>query len=138
VKRSVPLPVLEGFDAPTPTQTCERRMTTTVATQALQLLNDEFSNEQAQYMAARIIHEAGDDVGRQVERAYWLALSHAPTDHQRRHGAEFIDQQIQLETAVPINRAEHSQGQSPASVRRRALADLCHVLLNSNEFVYVN
>ena len=80
VKRSVLVPMLEGFDAPTATQTCERRMTTTVATQALQLLNDDFSNEQAQFMAARVIHEAGDDLNRQVDRAYWLALLRPPTE----------------------------------------------------------
>ena len=77
VKRSLLLPMMEGFDAPSPTQTCERRMTTTVSTQALVLLNDDFSNQQAEAMAGRVIREVGDDVNRQVERAYWLALFQA-------------------------------------------------------------
>ena len=85
VKRSVLLPMLEGFDAPSATQTCERRMTTTVATQALQLLNDEFSNEQAQAMAARVIHEVGDDVNRQVERAIgWRCSGRRPRSKRAR------------------------------------------------------
>ncbi len=89
-------------------------------------------------MAARIIHEAGDDTGRQVERAYWLTLSRAPTDHERRQGAEFVAQQVQIEAAAPADRSEHSGAATPSSLSRRALADFCHVLFNSNEFVYVN
>ena len=58
-------------------------MTTTVSTQALVLLNDDFSNRQAESMAGRVIREVGDDVSRQVERAYWLALSRPPTEEQR-------------------------------------------------------
>jgi hypothetical protein len=137
VKRSLPVPMLEGFDAPAATQTCERRMTTVVATQALQLLNDDFSNQQAQYMAARVIQDVGDDVGRQVEHAYWLAFSHPPTDSQRRQAVQFVTQQIQYAGQTSID--EH-KADIPAQqlVQVRALADLCHVLFNANEFVYVN
>ena len=140
VKRSVPLPMMEGFDAPTTTQTCERRMTTTVATQALQLLNDDFSNEQAQYMAARVIHEAGDDVNRQIERAYWLAFSRPPTISSDSRRFNSSSKRLKLEQAAVENRAERSRAEakSPTAVRRSALADFCHVLFNSNEFVYVN
>jgi mono/diheme cytochrome c family protein len=138
VKRSVPLPMMEGFDAPATTQTCERRMTTTVATQALQLLNDDFSNEQAQSMAARVIHDAGDDVNRQIERAYWLTFSRPPTIAERQQAVQFIEQETQTEQAAVENRKSSAEAKSPTAVRRRALADFCHVLFNSNEFVYVN
>ncbi len=82
---------------PSATQSCERRTTTTVATQALQLLNDEFTNEQAEDMAARVIRETGDSVSRQVERVYWLALSRQPTDAERRTAAEFVDERFDSE-----------------------------------------
>ncbi|HEY2880865.1 MAG TPA: PSD1 and planctomycete cytochrome C domain-containing protein [Pirellulales bacterium] len=151
VKRSVLLPMLEGFDAPTATQTCERRMTTTVATQALQLLNDAFSNEQAGYTAARIAKEVGGDLERQVDRAYWLTLCRPPTDVQRRQGVDFLVNRMEAQrqaagdaakgsTATTAARAANpaTRADLEAKANLRALADLCHVLFNSNEFVYLN
>lgn len=138
VKRSMMVPMLEGFDAPSSTQTCERRLTTTVSTQALVLLNDEFSNRQAEAMAARVIGEVGDDLNRQVERAYWLALSRPPTEDQRRMGARFVEQRFQAGRRQVLDQRVNMETNIQAELRRRALADLCHVLFNSNEFVYVN
>ncbi|HEY2827302.1 MAG TPA: PSD1 and planctomycete cytochrome C domain-containing protein [Pirellulales bacterium] len=137
VKRSLPVPMLEGFDAPTATQTCERRMTTVVATQALQLLNDDFSNRQAEYMATRVIHDAGEDISHEVERAYWLTFSRPPNDSQRRQAAEFVNNQMESARQALLN--EHKrEGVTPSQIKIRALADLCHVLFNADEFVYLN
>ncbi len=138
VKRSVLVPMLEGFDAPTATQTCERRMTTTVATQALQLLNDNFCNEQASYMAARVMREVGDDVERQVDRAYWLAFARAPTEDQHRQAAEFVAAQFQAGRQRMLEQHISFDAKAQSLIRQQALADLCHVLFNTNEFVYVN
>jgi hypothetical protein len=126
VKRSIPFPLLEGFDTPSSTQSCERRIPTTVAPQALLLLNDEFSNEQAAAMAARVRHEAGPPPEKQVERAYWLALSRPPTDAQRHVGVTFLHLQQEFH--------RKSGGSDPAQA---ALTDLCQVLFNANEFVYL-
>ncbi len=138
VKRSLMVPMLEGFDAPSSTQTCERRMTTTVSTQALVLMNDEFSNHQAEAMAARVISEVGDDASRQVERAYWLALSRPPTEDQRRTAMRFVEQRFQAGRRQLVDQRVSTDANTYDQLRRRALADLCHVLFNSNEFVYVN
>jgi Protein of unknown function (DUF1553) len=108
-----------------------------VATQALQLLNDDFSNRQAQLMAARVIHEVGADVNREVERAYWLAFSRPPTDNQRRQAAQFLNQQLESGRQA-VSEANQANAPGPDPVKVRALADLCHVLFNANEFVYVN
>src|SRR5262249_27423550 len=137
VKRSLPMPMLEGFDEPTATQTCERRMTTVVATQALQLLNDDFSNVQATDMATRVVHDVGDDVNQEVERAYGLAFQRPPTDSQRKQGAQFIKQQIEATRRAVMD--EHKATMpNQDQIKIRALADLCHVLFNANEFVYLN
>ncbi len=138
VKRSLMVPMLEGFDAPSSTQTCERRMTTTVSTQALVLMNDEFSNYQAEAMAARVTSEVGDDASRQVERAYWLALSRPPTEDQRRTAMRFVEQRFQAGRRQLVDQRVSTDANTYDELRRRALADLCHVLFNSNEFVYVN
>jgi hypothetical protein len=127
LKRSVPFPLLEGFDAPGSAQSCARRIPTTVAPQALLLLNDAFSNEQAEAMAARVLREVGPVPARQVERAYWLALSRAPTATERQLGVTFLRGQRQRHREAGL-----------AGPGRAALTDLCQVLFNTNEFVYVD
>lgn len=58
VRRTQPLAMLTSFDAPVMEVNCERRESSTVATQALMLMNSEFILKQAQLMAERVRHEA--------------------------------------------------------------------------------
>jgi len=55
------------FDAPTTTDSCALCAESVVPTQALVLMNDEFVEEQAGYLARRVLAEAGDDLPRAVE-----------------------------------------------------------------------
>ncbi|MBM82506.1 MAG: hypothetical protein CMJ78_18235 [Planctomycetaceae bacterium] len=127
VRRSVLMPMLEAFDSPTTTQSCERRLTTTVATQALQLMNDAFTNEQATIMARRVANLVGSDFDKQIEQIYWRSLSRKPTTDEQNDSREFLEQQ----------RSYHGKRNSKqAGVL--ALTDLCHVMFNLNEFVYVD
>jgi cytochrome c553 len=71
VKRSVLLPWMETFDAPAPSASCGRRAVTTVAPQALALLNDPFVRDAARGLAGR----AGGDPA----RAWRLALGREPS-----------------------------------------------------------
>ena len=112
IKRSTLLPMLESFDAPNATQSCERRTTTTVATQALQLLNDEFTNEQAEDMAARVIRETGDGVTRQVERSV-LARPFAPADRRRApHGRRIRRRTLRQRAQATARQAHQPDDQS--------------------------
>jgi hypothetical protein len=138
VKRSLPVPMLEGFDAPNATQSCERRQATTVATQALQLMNDEFTNDQAAHLADRVITDAGEDVNRQVERVYWLTLSRAPTKSQRQAAADFVEQRFRSSMKSLLDRHINTDQRTQDLLRRKALTDFCHVMFNANEFVYVD
>jgi hypothetical protein len=79
--------------------------------QALNLLNSRFSLEAAEALAARSVREAGEDVDRQVERAWQLALGRRPTAEE-------------LADSVPV-------------VREHGLAPLCRALFNSNEFLFL-
>lgn len=138
IKRSVLMPMLEVFDAPTATETCDRRLTTTVATQSLQMLNDPFINRQAAEMARRVLGEvAEDDLAAQAKRVYDLALSRSPTESQLHAATEFLKSQQDMhrrqftEPAAAID-----ANQREALIRARALADLCHVMFNASEFIY--
>ena len=114
-KRCVPLPFLQVFDLPDTSFSCARRDVTTVAPQALNLLNSDFSQRAAKALATRVATEAGDDAGKQIERAVWLALGRGPTATERQQASAFL--------------AKHG---------KLALPEFCRALLNVNEFVYVD
>ncbi len=120
-KRSLLLPLMTTFDFADTTQPVVQRSISTVAPQALALLNNDFVHQQSRAFAARLHQEAGDDGTKQIERAWWLALSRAPTARER---------------AAALAHLEAQQAASDA--RAAALESLCHVLLNTNEFIYVD
>ncbi len=107
------------FDAANPDASTEKRTVSTVAPQALLLLNHDFVLAQAEHLADRLAREASGDDTRRIERAYSLLFS-------RPARAAEIEICRQLLARAGRNGA------------RAAWADLAHVLLCSNEFVYLD
>jgi hypothetical protein len=133
VKRVLAVPELELLDAPDTTCSCEQRPVSTTAPQALTLLNGAFMRQQARQFAARLVREAGPDVAAQVRRAFELALSRPVRPKELNLGLAFLkaqEQQILADAAGEKGRL--------VNARRQALEGLCLVLLNTNEFVYLN
>ena len=116
VKRSIRFPMMETFDAPDPTASCGRRVPTTVAVQALTLLNNPSIRGAARDFAASIHSRVEGDARTKVESAFRRSLGRPPTESETQRSVEFL---------------ATSEGDNP-------LADLCHALLMSNEFVYVD
>ena len=110
-RRSLGFPFFDTFDLPDQNQTAAARNVSTVATQALTLMNNEFVLNQAELFAKRLENEAPNDVDRQIELAYRIALSRSPS----------VD-----EAAVAKD-----------LVVDRSLSDLTNVILNLNEFLYL-
>ena len=125
-RRSVRLPMLEAFDAPTTTESCAHRQTTIVPTQALQLMNDAFTNEQAAHMADSVVQSVGNDVSLQVDEVFWRTLARKPSDSEKDDCVGFILEQRSYHASRGVN------------ANRKALADLCHVMYSLNEFVYLD
>lgn len=123
-KRARKSPMFEVFDQPDGMVTCDRRNSTTVPTQALTLLNDEFVLVQARHFATRVRGIAGDDPSLQVKTAYRIALSRDPSEAELSRTVAFIHEQ----------RSHHAAKSDPVLA---ALTGLTHVLLNLNEFLYV-
>ncbi len=73
VRRSLPLAVLDTFDAPAMEPNCEVRTASTVAPQALMLMNSNFTIGLARHFATRIKKEAGEVPAQQVRHAWSLA-----------------------------------------------------------------
>jgi hypothetical protein len=110
-KRGLVFPLFEVFDLPDQNTSCGRRNVSTVPTQALTLLNDEFVLRQAKLFADRVREASPNNTAKQVDAAYRIALSRAPRTEEAELATEFL--------------------------RTRSLADFTHVLLNLNEFLYV-
>ena len=66
VKRSMQMPILINHDMADTDSTCPVRFSTTVPTQALNMLNGKFMNDSAKAFAERIRKEAGDDPSKQI------------------------------------------------------------------------
>jgi hypothetical protein len=107
------------FDAANPDSSTERRVTSMVAPQALLLLNHPWLQEQAKHLAERLIRESPDEDSSRIERAYQLLFGRRPTD------AELAVAQAIVTGGDPI-------------VPNGGWIDLTHVLLCSNEFIYVD
>jgi uncharacterized protein DUF1553/uncharacterized protein DUF1549/cytochrome c/3-keto-disaccharide hydrolase len=91
VKRTLGVPLLESFDAASPDTPTARRNVTTVAPQALILLNGEFMEQQSAALAQRIAREVPDgDAAAQIVRAYELALGRQPSELEREVAAGYL------------------------------------------------
>ncbi|MFO0965388.1 MAG: DUF1549 domain-containing protein [Gemmataceae bacterium] len=129
VRRSLPLAVLESFDGATLTPNCDIRHSSTVALQALMLMNSHFIHEQAGFFAERVRKEAGAEPRAQVIRAWKLAYSAEPSAAELERSLRFLSEQAAL---VPPAKGA---GPEPALT---ALTQLGQALLSSNRFLYVD
>ena len=135
-RRSRPVTMLEIFDAPLLNPNCIRRSQSTVSLQALQLMNSGLMLESTRYLAGRIIDAAGDDPKKQVERLYLAALARRPSSEENADLQNTLQQmreawRRQLESQLPAESIHQKAGWL-------ALASLCHTVLNSAEFLYVD
>jgi hypothetical protein len=87
------VPMLDTFDTNNTANPTGERTTTTVAPQALMLLNDRFMHERAGAFARRVISQAGADRAKQVERAYELALGRKPTQRESAIAMQYVARQ---------------------------------------------
>jgi len=147
VRRSRPLAMLHAFDAPVMEVNCERRQSSTVATQSLMMMNSQFILDQAARFARRLQQEAGDHRVRQVARAWQLAFSRSPTVLELADTLEFMSRQVDhLKTAAEkeaveakdLKQDEKTKPATKPAPELQALTDLCQALLSANEFLYVD
>jgi hypothetical protein len=132
-RRSVYLPVarsnvydlFQAFDFADPSAPNGQRSPTTIAPQALALMNSRLIEEQTRRWAQRLI-ETGDDDAHRVRTIYLQAYSRPPSDQELTRGLDFVRR---------IRAKFIEQQQADAQVR--AWQSFCRVVLASSEFVYV-
>ncbi len=122
MKRSLLLPMLTDFDLAETDASCPVRFATTQPTQALGMLNSTFIHEQAALLAERLRRDAPAGLEAQVRRGFELVASRPARDDEVAGGLQFLDESQRLDGLS-----------ADVSLQR-----LCLLLLNLNEFVYLD
>jgi hypothetical protein len=130
-KRVVQHPLMQAFDGPDAQASCGRRENTTVAPQALALLNDKFVRARAMDFAQRVEKEAGAEPAAQIRLAWRLALGRDASKDEQGSATAFINAQIQQRLMRDSNKLK-------AETQHLALADFCQAIFALNEFIYVD
>jgi hypothetical protein len=164
--RTLMNPLLQVFNEPGTDNSCERRDATTVTPQVFALFNSQCSHDAALAMADRL-GKMSKSPARQIDAAFRLAYGRKPGKRERelclKHleqltahhlktkpekfefPARLVQSMIEELTGDPfefeedwdMSNYEYNLQPTAVSAETRALADLCLVILNSNEFVYV-
>lgn len=128
-RRNYHLTMLDVFDQPVVARNCTVRRPSAVVSQSLTLLHDDFVIECANDFARRVIASAGSrDPSVLIRAAFRIALGREPDTEEVGWCSELIDRQI-----------EHSRSAEGPSddAQVAALAQLCKMLFNTSEFLYV-
>jgi hypothetical protein len=161
VRRNLRFPFLEVFDRPDAQASCAARSRSTTAPQALALLNDEVLLVASRRLAGRVLRGEGCGDGEDasagatvrtamppgspteiVRRAFRLAVGREPSTEELRDALDFLERQERLlqgesrrpeDLALPLPTAAGLEPEAAA-----ALTDLCLVLFNLSEFLYVD
>jgi hypothetical protein len=142
VRRNLRYPLFEAFDRPDTNASCPRRNRSTIAPQALILLNSEFSLSAARDLVGFLYAHAGMASRDQIDLAYQRVLCRRPRGEEIKAGLAFLaDQTMRLkQSSRPVSElagpADLPDGIDPCSAA--ALTDFCLALFNLNEFAYVD
>jgi hypothetical protein len=111
VFRTLPDPFMEALDCPDSSQLTPARTASVSALQALAMLNDRFIVRMSEHVAARAA-QAGPDLPTRIRAVYQLALGREPASNEAQVMADYV--------------AKHG------------MANACRLIMNSNEFMFVN
>ncbi len=123
VRRNFLTPMFTAFDFPTPFTTIGRRTVSNVPAQALAMMNSPFVAAEARRWAERVVAEPSRSDADRLADVYEAAFSRPPSPEELDDAVAFLQAQCEQYRAAPND--------------PRAWADLCHVLLNVKEFLFV-
>jgi hypothetical protein len=115
-RRNMVHPMMESFDVADASESCARRDNSLHPLQAFDLLNSELAHASSNDFAKRILAQAGADPGAQTRAIFLHAFSRPPSERELALGVGFLKKHHGTENA---------------------LAGLCLVIFNTNEFIYI-
>ena len=129
-RRNYSVTTLKVFDQPVMATNCTQREESAVVLQSLTLLNDSFIQQQAAAFADRVYRMAGQSESRRILVAFRLALGRHPDAREMIVSRDLLREQANL-----YHEANTNEDGPPAA--DLALTELCHMLLSTNEFLYI-
>jgi hypothetical protein len=142
VRRNLRYPLFEAFDRPDGNASCPRRSRSTIAPQALHLLNSELTLSAARDLAGLLCKDAGFDREAQIVLAFRTVLGRPPREAEQQAVDDFFETQVARlrSLARPARALAIPPGAPPDTepADAAALVDLCVALFNLNEFLYVD
>ena len=135
-RRRMPVSFLEAFDYPVMTPNCGQRRNSTVALQALQLMNGELMRKHARYLAGRLMDGAPGNIQKQVNDLYLQVLSRQPTKNESQNVLASLNS-LQIEWHEHLEKNNNPGPRKPTS-QWSALSSVTLTLLNSAEFIYID
>ena len=145
-KRNLPYPMLVAFDFPDMHESCGCRTKTTIAPQALMLLNNQIVIHAGKELATRARDAAQSaDPADKIRHAWQIAFGREATESELDSAVRFLFEQQTLIAQLATDSASGSTTATAASVPEEktsanadeAFADFCHALLNANEFLFI-
>jgi hypothetical protein len=128
VRRNFLNPLFLAFDMPVPFSTMGRRNVSNVPAQALTLMNDPMVVGQAWLWVKRVMGGPRRSASVRLDELFETAFGRPPTDQETRACLAFLDIQSH-------SRRDGKSQDGEAEVL--AWTDLCHVLINAKEFIFV-
>jgi hypothetical protein len=132
----MPVTVLETFDLPVMDPNCEVRASSTVAPQALFLMNDDFVVRTAKALAERVRAEAPGEMREQVRRLWQRVFGVNPSGAEADRFLMGLSEQTE-QVRERISKMPVAKDAAPLEPGLEAMSSLCQVLLSSNRFLYI-
>jgi hypothetical protein len=120
VRRNARYPLFEAFDMPDTHESCSRRQQSVSVTQTLNLLNDPMLLDWAKAFAARVGNDQPMTTDARIQRSFRLAFLRAPTTPELIAARKFL------------------AGETLNASADEGFVDLCQMLFNANEFLYID
>jgi hypothetical protein len=127
VRRNLRFPIFEVFDQPDTNASCDVRPRSTIAPQALTMLNSELTFTAAELLAEQTLSDPNQTDAARIRAVFLRVFSREPTAKETEQSLEFLRSQTV--------RLQKENGASPQATAWR---DFCLALLNTNEFLYVD
>ncbi|HSG73041.1 MAG TPA: DUF1553 domain-containing protein, partial [Planctomycetaceae bacterium] len=128
IVRSALYDVFQAFDFADPSALSGERQTTTIAPQALFMMNSELVSHQTRLLSERLLNEENSDNSSRLNRLYLLCYGRTPDETELHRALSYIDQYQQ--------RWQSDRPDETAQAELRAWQSFCRIILSSNEFAY--
>ncbi len=127
VRRNFLSPMMLAFDTPSPFSTVGRRTSSNVPAQALILMNDPLVIEMSKRWATELLATADLSVEQRIDAMYLQAVARPATPSEKAEATGFLNTQ-----GARLELPQSQRLSSPLT-----WADLCHVIFNVKEFVFI-